>query len=72
MNSTHFYQLEEEQLEILCGYVTQNSSRNTPFEIIDYCIDILLCVKKQIIDLSAAFLSLQSTNTSNLSAYSYY
>ena len=62
MNSAHFYELEEEQLEILCGFITQNSSRNTTFEIIDYCIDILLCVKKQIIDLSAALLS----NTSNL------
>lgn len=62
MNSVFFYDMEIEQLGILDSYLAVNTSKITVFEIIDSLFESLLLIKKQIIDLSAGFLSNQGTN----------
>ena len=63
MNSAFFYDMEVEQLEILEGYLEVNTSKITTFEVIDNVFELLLLVKKQIIDLASSFLTGPNTNT---------
>lgn len=62
MSSAFFYELETEQLQILLYYLDNNTSRTTVFEVIDHTFDLLLFVKKQILDLSASFLNQLNSN----------
>ena len=61
MNSPYFYDLELEQIEILEEYLCQNTSKVICLEIFDSTFEILLLVKKQIVDLCSNYLSTSGT-----------
>lgn len=65
MNQPFFYEVETEQLQILHHYLENCTSRNTVFEVMDHTFDLLLFVKKQILDLSAGFISQLNNATTN-------
>ncbi|KAL4475130.1 hypothetical protein ABPG74_001826 [Tetrahymena malaccensis] len=52
MNSTLYFEIEKEQLEILDGFLANCSSRIICFEVLESLIDCLLMIKRQFIELS--------------------
>ena len=66
MSSPYFYDMETEQLEILESYLYINTSKIVVFEVVDNIFELLLLVKKQLVELSSSFLTVQGeTNTTN-------
>ena len=62
MNSAFFYEMEIEQLEILENFLHTNTSKIMVFEVVDSVFELLLLVKKQILDLSSGFVNTQPAN----------
>ena len=52
MKSKVFYDIEFDQLSILSNFLRESTSRICCFEIFYYCMDILLKIKRQILELT--------------------
>lgn len=61
MNNPHFYDMETEQMEILEEYLSENTSKIIVFEVMDSLFEVLLLIKKQIVDLASIYLNTVTT-----------